>query len=116
MVCPVATAGGSTAKRAARARASRLGPGATLAAAALDAGTDAGRSSHDDVGLPVRAGAQPVVYVKGSDHTAGGASEEQERERVGTARDRTGQRRARGREGAPGHKAGHQRAEGVGWV
>ena len=92
MVCPVATPAGSTAKRAARARASRLGPGATdTRRLSKRAPNRAGRGGHH-VGLVVRAGAQAVVDVDRGDVAPGRRGQDQEGQRVGAARDRAGQR------------------------
>ena len=108
MVCPVATPAGSTAKRAARARASRLGPGATatrwLSNAAPTPAAAFGTTSASAAGT----GAQPVIDVDRGDLAAGGRGQDQQGQRIGTARDGAGQRGALRRERAPAQQLGDE--------
>ena len=108
MVCPVATSAGRTAKRAARARASRLGPGATdtrrrskraPTRAAASATTSASASE------PAR---RPWSTWIGRDVAAGRGGQHEQGQRVGAARHRARQRRTRRREGAPGQEVGDE--------
>ena len=96
MVCPVATSSGSTAKRAARARASRLGPGSTVTVLASKWAPNLGCGGRHDVGFVRRSGTQAMVDVDGGHVASGGGGEDQERERVRAPRDRAGEWRPRG--------------------
>ncbi len=108
MVWPVATSGGSTAKRAARARASRLGPGATDTRWLSKRAPNQAAGAAHHLGLGGRAGPQAVVDVDRRDLTPGGGGQDEEGERVGAARDGTDQRRAGRREGAPAQQVGDE--------
>ena len=86
-VCPVAASGPRTAWRAARARASRLGPSAHRHPLGTERGTEPpGRRGHH-AGLGRRPGPQAVVDVHRGHPAPGGDGQDQQAQRVGTARD-----------------------------
>ena len=103
--------------RAARARASRLGPGSTATALGPEGGAERSAARPHDVGLGRRAGAQAVVDVDGGDL----AARRRRPARAGPASRRRPTRRTTtgvpgGREGAAREQLGrrHDRHDGRG--
>ena len=113
MVWPVAASLGSTASRAARARASRFGPRRHGHGAGLERRSDPGRRLGDHIGFAVRTGSQAVVDVHRGDLAPGGHGEQQQGQGIGTARDGTGQRGARRRKRAPAHQTRGEERRGI---
>ena len=109
MVCPVATPAGSTAKRAARARASRLGPGATDDRGGLEARPEARRPPPPRPRPPRPSpGRRPwSTWMAVTSHPAAAASTRRASESAPpeTAQASGGARR---REGAAGQQVGDE--------
>ena len=93
-VCPVSAPAGSAARRAPRARASRLGPGATSTVWHTNATPSSAAICGGRVGFGGRFRAQAVVDVVGDDVEPVPDGEGDEGGRVGAARERAGHRRS----------------------
>ena len=80
----------------------------------FEVGADLGGGGGHDVGFVGRPGTQAVVDVDGGHVASGGGGEDQERDRVGPARDRAGEGCPRGWEGAAGQEVGDERSDRYG--
>ncbi len=100
-VWPVATLAGKAPRRAERARASRLGPGASVDAVDHDVDTEGVGKLVHHLDIQLGALAQSVVDVMGDYHAVSGDGEDQQGERVGAPGHGAGELGPRFRERAP---------------